>query len=160
MKKIFIICASALFLSACGAGTTTIIDGYEGEEVNLSSAILMEQESTVDVPEKIKTDFKESMDKQFFDKDLFTRGSMLQVKYTFIQFEAGSQFSRWFMGGIGNAGEASLTVKVDFSDAEGNHLSAINVGGKIGSGFFGGSVSEALNKAAKEAAEYAAASFK
>ncbi len=159
MKKIILICVATLFVSACGAGTTTIIDAYNGPQMNLETASIVSADTMVDVPDELQKFFKEAMDEQFFEKGLFTRGTGLKVEYTFTQFEAGNRFSRYMLGGIGNAGEASLTVKVEFFDSDGNKLSAINVGGKIGSGMFGGSVKEAMTKAAKEAAEYGVVSF-
>lgn len=159
MKNIIILCLTSFLLTACGAGTTTIVDTYDGDRVNLATAFIEPSKPNANVPDDIQAKFKASMDKYFFEKGLFEKGTELKVKYTFIQFEAGNQAARYFTGGLGNAGEASLTVKVDFMDSAGKKLSTINVGGKIGSGFFGGSMSEALGKAAKEAAEYAAASF-
>lgn len=67
--------------------------------------------------------------------------------------------ARWFTGGIGNAGEASTMVEFEFLSPEGEALSKIQVEGRIGSGFFGGSTDSALKKAAREAAAYAANSF-
>lgn len=159
-RKFTLIAAAAVTLAACGAGSTIVVDPYEGEKRSYQGAVLANNGSTIEVPAEIVEKFQKSMDKQFHEKGVFEREAGLQVKYTFVQFEAGNQFSRWFFGGIGNAGEASLTVKVDFETPEGEHLSTINVSGKIGSGFFGGSVSSALDKAAGEAAEYAAAQYR
>ncbi len=159
MYKLVLVLLAALTLSACGAGSTTVVDAYDGATVNYAAAQVESGDATVSVPDEIMADFKEAMSKEFYEKGLFTEGPGLKVKYTFIQFEGGNQFSRWFFGGIGNAGEASMTIQVDFFDENDTKLSTINVGGKIGSGFFGGSVSEAVGKAAKEAAEYAAATF-
>jgi len=158
--KIFVIASLACFLSACGAGSTLIVDPYEGEKVNYGEAELVYKGATATVPDKLVTSFHEAMTEEFFEEGSFAKGKGLKVEYRFVQFEEGSQFARWFTGGIGNAGEASLTVKIDFLTPEGDKLSSINVGGKIGSGFFGGSVKAALKKAAKEAADYAGANFR
>ena len=149
-----------MFLAACGAGSTTVMDPYTGPAYNASGAALLQMGSNVEVPDEIKEEFKKSMQKEFFEKGVFEEGTALKVEYTFVQFEAGNRFSRWFWGGIGNSGEASLTVQIDFKKPDNSSLSTINVTGKIGSGFFGGSVSSALDKAAEEAATYAAANFR
>ncbi len=50
--------------------------------------------------------------------------------------------------GIGNAGEGSLTIEVTYADQSGKQLGKIMSEGKIGSGFFGGSSDDAIEKAA------------
>jgi hypothetical protein len=79
----------------------------------------------------------------------------LKIHYRFIQFNPGSQFSRWFWGGIGSAGKGSLTVEVRFLDGSGRELAKIQSEGEITSGAFGGSFDFAVQKAATEVAEYA-----
>lgn len=158
MRLIFIV-MMGLALQACGAGSTLVLEPTSGPREAYTAATIVHSEDTATVPEKILVEFKKSMDKEFYEEGIFQNGQGLVVNYRFVQFEAGNQFSRWFWGGIGNAGEASLTVEVVFERPDGTSLSKIHVAGKIGSGFFGGSVSEALNKAAREAAEYAAGAF-
>lgn len=154
MRLIFVV-LMGLALQACGAGSTLVLEPTSGPKESYSAATILHSEDTVSVPDKILTEFQKSMDKEFYEEGLFENGQGLVVNYRFVQFEAGSQFSRWFWGGIGNAGEASLTVEVVFERPDGTPLSKIHVAGKIGSVFFGGSVSEAP----EEAAEYAAGTF-
>lgn len=56
--------------------------------------------------------------------------------------------------GLGNAGEGSLTIEATYVDAEGTELATIHAEGKISSGFFGGDFTLAIEKAAKEIADY------
>jgi hypothetical protein len=67
---------------------------------------------------------------------------------------------RWFWGGIGNSGEASVTLKVDFFDPASAQLGTIQVEGRIGSGFFGGSADDTLDKATDQIVNYAVANFR
>ena len=50
-------------------------------------------------------------------------------------------------------GEGSLTIESKFYDSADKELSTIQTEGRIGSGFFGGSYGEALDKAAEKIAE-------
>ncbi|HSK29843.1 MAG TPA: hypothetical protein VLA17_07755, partial [Candidatus Limnocylindria bacterium] len=62
--------------------------------------------------------------------------------------------------GIGNTGEGSLTVEAKFFDNADKELATIQAEGRIGSGFFGGDFSFALDKAAEKIAEYTKINFK
>jgi hypothetical protein len=75
--------------------------------------------------------------------------------YRFVQFNPGSQFSRWFWGGIGSAGKGTMTVEAKFLDSNDKELVKIQSEGEIASGFLGGGFNLAIQKAAKEIAEYA-----
>ena len=76
-----------------------------------------------------------------------------------IQFDEGSQFQRWFFGGIGNSGEGSMHVIAEYMDGD-RKLGQTQVEGRIGSGFFGGSMSEAVDKAAEQIGNYAVTNFR
>ncbi len=86
-------------------------------------------------------------------------GKELTLKYRFIQFQEGSQFERWFWGGIGNAGEGSITCEVLFLDPAGAEVAKIQSEGRIGSGFFGGSIHDALGKMGEEVGKYTVQHF-
>jgi hypothetical protein len=151
---ILIIFACTLFLTGCGAGKTTVVsltDTY----AKFTRAEIFEEKSTVHVPEQVKTQFKGALEKELFEKGGFVRGDGLKIMYRFVQFNPGSQFSRWFWGGIGSAGKGSMTVEARFLKFDGTELAKINAEGEISSGAFGGSFNLAIQKAAKEIAEYA-----
>ena len=61
---------------------------------------------------------------------------------------------------MGNAGEGSLTVEAKYFDSTNKELATVNVEGRIGSGVFGGALSDAVNKAAEKVAEYTKANFR
>jgi hypothetical protein len=151
---------SAMFLTAsCGVGRNMVVDAPE-TKIRAASANASETNSPVSVPTEVKSEFQSKLEQYLYKDGAFQKGSDLKIKYRFIQYEPGSQFSRWFFGGIGNAGEGSLMIEVKFFDSADKELSKIQTEGRIGSGFFGGSYSEALDKAAEKVAEYAKTNFR
>lgn len=108
----------------------------------------------------VKATFQQKLEEYLYAEKTFDKGKELTIKYRFIQFDPGNQFTRWFWGGIGNAGEGSLTVEAKFYDADNQELATIQSEGRIGSGFFGGDFSYAVDKAAEKIAEYTKVNFK
>jgi hypothetical protein len=153
-KSMLILC---FVLAACGSSRTTILDDLNTPHA-ISSYKLVESRSTTDAPQEAK---------QLFHKDIvtglsergYTRGDDLTIEYRFIQFNAGNRFTRWMWGGLGNAGEGEITAEVLFKDHCGKTLSKIHVGGRIDSGFFGGSFECAIRNAAQEVVTYVEKAF-
>ncbi|HTM07489.1 MAG TPA: DUF4410 domain-containing protein [Verrucomicrobiae bacterium] len=151
---------TALALSAgCGVGRNMVLQSPQ-TRIRAASATVAESNSTVSVPAEVKSDFQSRLDKYLYGEGGFQRGQELRVRYRFIQYEPGSQFGRWFMGGLGNMGEGSLTIETKFYDSADKELATIQTEGRIGSGFFGGSYGEALDKAAEKIAEFARTNFR
>ena len=161
MRSLTVILLS-LLLAACGAGRTIVLDPAERADIaTYHAASISHADDTVEVPEKVVDAFDAELRKVFFEKKAaFREGEDgLRVAYRFLQFDPGNRFSRWFFGGIGNAGEATMLAEIRFLKPDGAEMARIQVEGKIGSGFFGGATDSALEKAAKEAADYARAHF-
>ncbi len=150
---------SVIALCACATGRTLVVE--PAKKTTFAAARIVEEQPTVSVPGEVEASFKESLTKKLYDpeKGKFVSGDGLVVRYQFIQYTAGNRFSRWFWGGIGNAGEASTTIKVLFEDVAGAQLGDIQVEGRIGSGFFGGASKDALERASDQVVEYAIANF-
>jgi hypothetical protein len=148
-----------VFCVGCGVGRNLVVKPPE-TKVRAASATASEANSSVSVPTEVKSEFQTKLDKYLYDEGAFKKGSELKIKYRFIQYEPGSQFSRWFLGGIGNAGEGSLMIEAKFFDSGDQELATIQTEGRIGSGFFGGSYSQALDKAAEKVAEFAKTNFR
>lgn len=142
-----------LTLTACGAGRTLVVAPGEGD-VRVSTMAIQSAKANVNVPDSVEQTFRNELSKKLYKSGGFSQGDQLTLRYRFIGFEEGSRLKRWLIGGLGNAGEASIVVQVGFYQAE-KQLSQIQVEGKIGSGMYGGSVSSAVKKAANEAASYA-----
>jgi hypothetical protein len=151
---ILVLFVSTPFLAGCGAGRTTVLAPAE-TPARFTAAEIYEEKATVNVPGDVNAQFRSSLEKELFEKGGFIRGDGLKIKYRFIQFNPGSQFSRWFWGGIGSAGKGTMTVEAKFFDQNGNELAKIQSEGEISSGAFGGSFNLAIQKTAKEIAEYA-----
>lgn len=151
-----------LFLTACGTGRTMVMEP-PADRKSFSAATIERSTDSVPVPEELRTMFVEELRNNIYgtaeEPGPFTEGPGLTIRIRVVQFEAGSQFQRWLWGGIGNQGEASMHLLTEFFDGD-RKLANIQTEGRIGSGVFGGSVKSAVDKAAAEISEYAAANFR
>lgn len=148
---------SLVALTSCGTGRTFVLEAPRSE-YRVDGYRLEHEGSTASVPPEIVARFESAVRKRT-ERAKFASGDALLLRYRFIQFDEGSQFERWFWGGIGNAGEGSLTAEVTFLDAGGAALAKIQAEGRINSGFFGGTLEDALDKLAAEVADYALKQF-
>ena len=149
----FTLAVSCLIIG-CGAGKTMVLAPAETPE-RFTEAEIIEGKSTVSVPSDVNAAFQSKLAQLIYGEAGFTQGPGLKISYRFIQFNPGSQLSRWFWGGIGSAGKGSMTVEAIFLDPSGKELAKIQSEGEITSGAFGGSFDLAIKKAAAEVAEYA-----
>lgn len=150
---------TAVFVNGCGAGRTLVIKPSD-IKVRVSSITVSESNSPVAVPAEVKSAFQQKLEEFLYGEGGFQKGGELNIRYRFIQFDPGNQFTRWFWGGIGNAGEGSLTVEAKYFDSANTELSTIQAEGRIGSGFFGGDFSFAVEKAAEKVAEYTKVNYR
>jgi hypothetical protein len=148
-----------IFLVGCGAGKTAVVKQPE-TKVSTSFVNLVEEPSKVDVPDDARNEFREKLEHLLYEKGTFQRGPDLEIRYCFMQYDSGHQFTRWFWGGIGSAGKGSLTIEVKYFDATHKELATIHSEGEIGSGALGGDFSFALKKAAEEIVEYTEQNFR
>jgi hypothetical protein len=153
----FLVCLS-FTLAGCGTGKTMVMDA--GEARKASSISVSEGQATVAVPVDAETTFRKKLDELLFAKGGIKQGQDVTLTYRFVQFNEGNRLTRWFWGGIGNAGEGNLTIEVTYADPSGKQLGKIMSEGKIGSGFFGGSSDDAIERAAEEVASYTVTHFK
>ena len=151
----FYLLLSILFITTgCGAGKTMVIKAPEAAS-KFSAMEVVEDPATVNVPSEVSSSFQTKLGRLLYEDGGFSKGPGLTIKYRFIQYNPGNQFTRWFWGGIGNAGEGTMTVEAKFLDGKDKELATIQSEGKIGSGAFGGSFDFATQKAAAEVAEFA-----
>jgi len=150
-----------LFLTACGTGRTMVMEPV-AERKAFTNAKLERSTDSVAVPDELRTMFVEEIRKDLYGTaekpGPFTEGDGLTIRVKVVQFEAGSQFQRWFWGGVGNQGEASMQLLTEFFEGD-KKLSHIQTEGRIGSGVFGGSVKSAVEKAASEISDFAVSNF-
>jgi hypothetical protein len=154
-----ILMTGGLALAGCGAGKTMVMEPG-AEAIKVGSIELREGRSTVNCPPAVLALFRSKLEAQLYKPGSFTQGGDLSLTYQFVQYNAGDQFTRWFFGGLGNAGEGSITVQAIYTDRDGKQLGKIMSEGKIGSGAFGGSMDLAVQKAAEEVAQYTLTTFR
>ena len=157
-KNVILVIAIAV-ITGCGTASTVVLDPVE-QRAELNGVTISSGNHTVEVPQKIVAQLQKGIEKGLYEENDFIKSDALLLEYKFLQQDEGNQFVRWFFGGIGNAGEASLTVLVTYTDVNGNQLAQTQVHGKIDSGLFGGSFSEALGKVAGEIVEFTVVNFK
>ena len=155
---IYIFTLIFLFLAGCGSGKTVVMEPVT-EKSDVSTIGIVAGKSTVNIPDDVVNKFHKKLEQLLYDEGKFIKGADLIITYRFIQYDEGNQFTRWFWGGIGNAGEGAITVEAIYSNASENNLAKIQSEGKIGSGFFGGDFSLAVEKAAEEIADYTITNF-
>jgi len=156
-KEITVICL-ALVLVGCGTASTIVVNPIE-KKTPVSGVIVKAKEHNVEVPKDIVVQLQEKIEQGLYEKNSYKKSEDLYISLKFLQQDKGNQLARWFWGGIGNSGEASLTVSVTYQDKNGNTLGNTQVQGKIGSGFFGGSFDEAITKAAEDIVEFTLNNF-
>lgn len=157
--SLWLVLMGGAVVSGCGVGRNLVVKSPE-MRYRAASVDVSEANSPVSVPADLRSEFQSKLNQYLYQDGSFKKGSELKIRYRYIQYEPGNQFSRWFFGGIGNAGEGSLTIEAKFLDPADKELATIQTEGRIGSGFFGGSYSEALDKAAEKVAEYAKTNFR
>ena len=88
-----------LSLTGCGAGRTMVLTPAE-TPAKFTSAEIIEDKPTVNVPGDVSASFHAKLTQLLYGQDGFTKGPGLKIKYRFIQYNPGSQFTRWFWGGL------------------------------------------------------------
>ncbi len=157
MKQLYAL-TLIILLSACGTSKTLVLEPVD--TVNRYTQVnLMEVDSTVAAPAEVSERLQSVIEKGLFDEGPFIQGDQLTIVYRFISHDPGNQFARWFWGGIGNAGEGSITILVNFLDEEGDELAKTQVEGRIGSGFFGGSFNEAITRTGEDIVKFTIDNF-
>jgi hypothetical protein len=148
-----------LVLAACGTGRTMITAAPEARYV-AASLTIQEGTSTVAVPTEVNATLQKLLAEALHGKAGFARGTDLTLRYRFVQYSAGDRFQRWFWGGVGNSGEGSMTIESVYVDRTGAEKAKIMSEGRIGSGFFGGSMDSALGKVAEEITKFTIENFR
>src|SRR5688572_6696242 len=91
-----------LFLTACGTGRTMVMEPAAERKV-FNAARLERAADSVPVPDELRAMFLEEIRKDLYgtaeEPGPFTEGDGLTIRVKVVQFEAGSQFQRWFFGG-------------------------------------------------------------
>lgn len=145
-------------LAGCGTARTVVLDAPD-TDVGFSEVTIVARNPTVRVPQSVTDVFESELRQDLFTLGPFSPGTGLELRYSFVSHEEGNRFARWFWGGIGNSGEASVTVLVVYLDGDGREVASTQVEGRIGSGFLGGSIEDAIRQAASDVAGYTINNF-
>ena len=150
---------AGLALAGCGTGRTTVLEAAT-QPIKATGITLQEAKSTVDCPADVIAQFRAKLSERLYQPGAFSKEGDVTLSYRVVQYNPGSQFQRWLTVGLGNTGEGSLTFEAVYLDGAGNPIGKIMSEGRIGSGFFGGSLDNAVDKAADEVADYTEKNFK
>jgi len=157
MRRYLLLAVVAL-LVGCGTARTLVLEPTRAVD-RFARVDLISDNPTVAVPAEVAQQFESVIRKGLYDSGAFSRGQDLKILYTFISHNPGDRVSRWFWGGIGNAGEGSVVVLVRYIDMSGKELAKTQVEGRIGSGFFGGSFDDAITKAGEDVVKFTVTTF-
>ena len=146
------IALTAVILSACGSGHVMVLEPVQITQP-ITGATIEQDKSTVDVDPEIAANFEKTLREKLTEAG-FKNNNDITLQYRFIQINEGNRFSRWFFGGIGNAGEGTLMTEIKYLDANRQEVGKVQAEGKIGSGAFGGGFSNAIEKSVDEIVEY------
>ncbi|MEN8237137.1 MAG: hypothetical protein ABFQ95_06315 [Pseudomonadota bacterium] len=159
-KSILVLSMSCLLvLAGCGGSGRTMVLNKPTERHMAKSYNLVEGDSTVDCDVSVKKLFEQEINKGLADAHM-AKGQDLKIEYRFIQFNEGSRLARYASRGIGDTGEGEMTVEVIFKDKDNKELNKLHVGGKVSSGFLGGSFDNAVELSAQQVVKYVVANFK
>jgi len=158
MKPMNIAAAALLIaLAGCASATTTVLEP-SSSAVKAETMTINHGDDTVAVDAEYGSYFRTKLGEELYAEGGFADGAEMTLQYRFIQLDQGSRAARYMLGPI--AGKGTMTIEILYLDAEGAQVAKIHTGGEVSGGFFGGSFKSALDKAAKEAAEYAIANFR
>jgi len=153
------IMAFLVFFTACSSGSTTILNqvpvGVKANSINIAQGV-----SDAVIPADDLKVFAKELNYKLFANGDFKRGNDLTLTYRFLHYDTGSRAARWVTGGIGGAGESSVSVEALYTNADGRQVGKVVSDGKLGMGFFGGSSDYAVERAADEIADYTKQTFK
>lgn len=155
LLNLLLITLGVITLSSCGCGRT-IVDQpvVVPMHMPMNQVQICRGVDNINVPDNVKAVFEKELRKKLYGDNLVKNAPGIQLQYRFVQFNEGNRFARYFFGGIGNTGEASVMVEVIYLTPDNFEIGRIHTEGKISSGLFGGSCDNAIEKAAAEVACY------
>ena len=154
----FILFLLIIYLSGC-AGKTLVLKPLEAKQP-FSSVEISEGDSAVNVPTDFNKAFRQVLEEYIYEERGFQKGKDLCIKYSFVQYNPGSQFKRWLSGGIGGWGKGTLRVEVKFVNQMDQELARIQVEGELSGGALGGGFEDTIYQCVRAIAKYAKQNFK
>ncbi len=163
MKSIGLAIFSIVVLFGCGGGggtrgETTVLKPVQATQAPFKFVNIIESEHTAAVGANAKEQFRTTLNNMLYGTDdepgPFKKGDGLTIKYRFIEEEKESQFTRWLVGGMVEAGKGIFTVEVVYLEGTGAELGRIRAEGIIPGEPLGVPFLWATQFAAREIAEY------
>ncbi len=134
-------------------------DDYRGPKVlkqrvtqsHFPTVDVSEGNSAAHVPRDVKKAFHDKLSNLLYHSGRFQKGSDLQMRYRFVQYYRLSSFS-------GTHG--AVTIETKYQDARGKEIALIQSEERIGTGAAVDSLDNAVEKCAREIAEYTGQNFR
>ena len=152
-----------VMLVGCGTARTIVLEPIkkDGASIKKYSQIKISADNhRVLVPADIKKTLHQVLKQGLIKAGIFSKDGDLTLDYTFVSYDSGNRFARFFWEGLGNAGEGSMVIRVKYFDGQGAQITEIETEGRIGSGFFGGSLHDAALRAADDIVDFTIKNFK
>lgn len=166
MKRFFPLCGlpalllSALFLSACGTASTLT---SKPNDSHYKSAYIQVERVDAGAPiSQANLNFfdQELKTELYFEDNPFYKGDGLILSYKFVTHKEGDKLKRFATFGTSDEAEATTVIETTFYAPRSKEICKIETHAFVTGGPLGGSIKEALEKAAREIAQYAKNTFK
>lgn len=151
---------AAVFLSACGTAST--LTSKPNDSHYKSAYIQVERvEAATSVSQANLSFFDQELKTElYFEENPFYKGDGLILSYKFVTHKEGDKLKRFATFGTSDEAEATMVIETTFYAPRSKEICKIETHAFVTGGPLGGSVKEALEKAAKEIAQYAKNTFK
>jgi hypothetical protein len=156
--RICLLLAVVVCLTGCGTASTLVLDPNKSAD-KFARVELIACKPNVDVPADVTNQLESVIRNGLNGSGVFSTGPDLRILYTFISYNPGNRAARYLTGGIGDTGEGSIAVTVSYVDKNDKELAKTQVEGRIGSGFFGGSMDNAITKVGDEIVKFTVERF-
>lgn len=151
---------SLILLSGCGTASTLTT---KPNETNFKSAYIQIEKTPSEFNiglENISVFEQKLTEELYFKNDCFFKGDGLILSYKFLNLNPGDRLRRFASLGNSKVGEGGLIIEVTFKKANGKVVGIMEAHAQIKGGLLGGSIDEALQKAASQISTYAKLNFK
>lgn len=145
-------------LAGCGSARTVVVEPVKSA-VRYATLTVVADTPTVEVAPSDVSDFEATLRKGLYDSGKFAQGDELRLVYAVVSLNPGDQLQRWYTAGIGHRGEGSLVIQVRYLDKAGREVARTQIQGSVSSGLLGGSIGDALDRAAQDVVTFTVASF-
>ncbi len=154
--------AALATLLLCACGTASTLTSKPNDSHYKSTYIQVERaESDTPISQENLSFFDQELKTElYFEENPFYKGDGLILSYKFITHKEGDKLKRFATFGTSHEAEATMVIETTFFAPRSKEISKIETHAFVTGGPLGGSIKEALEKAAREIAQYAKLNFK